>query len=88
MNNVEVGDFIITNHSNFPSLVVSKLEIGYLITIHEYNGDYKIIDYNDTIQYIILSVYEKLCIISRYGNWFYDQHKNIYQELIIEGINV
>ena len=88
MNSIEKGDFIITNYSNFPSLIVAKLENSYLITIHEYNGDYKIIHNNDTIQYIILSVYEKLCIISRYGDWFYNEHKNIFQELIIEGINV
>lgn len=92
MNNLEVGDFIITNYSNFPSLIVSKnfndVEYNLLITIHEYNGDYKLINTNEMIKIINLSVEDKLCILSRYGDWFYQEHKNIFQELIIECINV
>ena len=90
MNNIEVGDFIITNYSNFPSLIVSKNIDNNLIlvTIHEFNGDYKLIEPSEIIKIITLSVEEKLCILSRYGNWFYDEHKNIFQELIIECINV
>ena len=92
MNNAEVGDFIITNFSNYPSLIISKdfnnINDYLLITIHEYNGDYKIIETNEIIEIINLSVEEKLCILSRYGDWFYDEHKNIFQELIIECINI
>ena len=91
MNNLEVGDFIITNYSNFPSLIVCKNlnnSNNFLITIHEYNGDYKIIKTSEIIEFINLSVEEKLCILSRYGDWFYYQHKNIFQELIIESINI
>lgn len=90
MNNVEVGDFIITNYSNFPSLIVSKnIDNNFiLVTIHEFNGDYKMIEDSEIIKIITLSLEEKLCILSRYGDWFYDEHKNIFQELIIECINV
>ena len=91
MNNFEIGDFIITNYSNFPSLIVSKNINNnnfLLITIHEFNGDYKLIEPSEIIKIITLSVEEKLCILSRYGDWFYDEHKNIFQELIIECINI
>lgn len=90
MNNIEVGDFIITNYSNFPSLIVSKnIDNRFiLVTIHEFNGDYKMIEDSEIIKIITLSVEEKLCILSRYGDWFYHEHKNIFQELIIECINI
>lgn len=88
MNNLKKGDFIFTNFSNFPSLIVSKIENSYLITIHEYQGDYKII-YNNEIIYIInLSNEEKLSLISRYGDWFYNEHKLMFQELLINCINI
>lgn len=93
--NVLLGDFIFTNYSNFPSLVISKIDDFdnllfncYLITIHEYNGDYKIINDNEIINIINLTVEEKLSILSRYGDWFYEEHKSIFQELIIECINI
>lgn len=89
--NVLIGDFIFTNYSNFPSLVISKIDDFdncYLITIHEYNGDYKIINDNEIINIIYLTVEEKLSILTRYGDWFYEKHKSIFQELIIECINI
>ena len=92
MNNVEIGDFIITNFSSFPSLIISKNfsngNNNYLITIHEYNGDYKLIKTNEINEIINLSIEQKLCILSTYGDWFYKEHKNIFQELIIECINI
>ena len=89
MGNYYPGDFIITIFSNFPSLIISKNfenPNNYLISIDEFGGDFKIIDYNEIIRIDNLSAQEKLSIISRYDDWFYERHKNIFQELIIECI--
>lgn len=89
MNNIQIGNFINTNYSNFPSLVISKNinNNTFLITIHEYNGDYKIINDNEIINTVELNIEEKLSLLSYYGNWFYECHKNLFQELIILCIN-
>ena len=95
-----VGDFITTNYSFFPSLIVKNINIdethhqennslntnSYLITIHEYGGDYKIISENMIIGKVLLENEEKLSLIFNYGEWFYEEHINISQELLIQCI--
>ena len=83
-----IGDFIYTHRSNKPALIVSKNEDvdSFLISIHEYGGDYMWIYLNDIIEKLDLKPEEKLSIVSKFGNWFYDEHKLLYQELIIENL--
>lgn len=87
MINIKInnGDFVYSNKSQYPGLVIKKNENydQYLIAIHEYNGDYIYIP-TENIDPVILEPEEKLSIIGNFGSWFYDQHKEIYQELIIE----
>jgi hypothetical protein len=85
-NNYQIGDFVTFINSNYPSIIISiDNNNNYLITIHEYNGDYKFAR-NNEINKIDLSIYEKLSVLANYGNWFYECHKNLYQELIIESL--
>ena len=82
---IKVFDFITSPHSLKPSLIISENYTEYLVTIDEYNGDYKWVD-----KYVCsatnLNPEEELSILSNYGDWFYDQHKIIYQELIIKNL--
>ena len=82
-NDYKIGDFVTFINSNYPSLIIHIDNNNYLITIHEYNGDYKFV-INNEIKKIGLSIYEKLSVIANYDDWFYECHKNLYQELIIE----
>jgi len=88
--NYNVGDFILTYRSWKPALIVSKNEHdnGFLVSIHEFNGDYKWIANYDIIEIADLNSEEKLSILANFGDWFYDQHKLIYQELIIENLGI
>ena len=83
-----IGDFIITNESSYPALIVSKNEqvLSFLVSIKEYNGDYKWIFSNNIIEKEELKSEEKLSIIANFGDWFYESHKLLYQELIIENL--
>lgn len=81
-----IGDFIITYKSWKPALIISKNEVSYLISIHEYNGDYMWISNSNIIKFADLKSEEKLSIVANFGDWFYDQHKLLYQELIIENL--
>ena len=85
-----VGDFILTHISNSPAIIilVSKDEYNnsFLISINEYGGDYIWIYFNDIIKIANLNSEEKLSIIANFGEWFYEQHKILYQELLIENL--
>lgn len=81
-----IGDFVLIKESKKPGLIVSKVEERLLISIHEYNGDYIFID-NNKVEYIYIEPEEKLSILANFGEWFYEQHKEIYQEILIENIN-
>ena len=76
------GDFVVTAHSIKPGFVINKKNIYSLVSIHEYNGDYKWIN-NTGLQFINLLPEEELSIIANFGEWFYEQHKNLYQEILI-----
>lgn len=83
-----IGDFIITTKSLKPALIISKDTHDnnmLLVSIDEYNGDYMWISKVNTNPAYLKSE-EKLSILANFGSWFYDQHKLIYQELIIENL--
>ena len=84
-----IGDFIITYKSWKPALIIAKDDEdiqGFLVSIDEYNGDYIWINISNIIELADLKSEEKLSILANFGSWFYDQHKLLYQELIIENL--
>ncbi len=81
-----IGDFVLIKESKKPGLIISKVEDRLLISIHEYKGDYIFVDYNNT-EYIDIEPEEKLSILANFGDWFYNQYKELYQEILIENIN-
>ena len=88
--NYNIGDFIITHTSSNPALIVNKNNQSffpkYLISIKEYNGDYKWVNQHRIIKLADLKSEEKLSILANFGEWFYESHKLLYQELIIENL--
>tara|TARA_B100000989_G_C19510608_1_gene458836 strand:- start:1312 stop:1584 length:273 start_codon:yes stop_codon:yes gene_type:complete len=83
--NLNLGDFIISKYSKTPSLIISIQDNSYLTALTEYSGDYKWIQKTESKQ-ITLDPSEELSILSKFGNWFYDYHKTIYQEIIIKNL--
>ena len=83
-----IGDFVFTYRSWRPAFIVSKNQQNkrYLVSIYEFGGDYKWITNDEIIEKMDLKSEEKLSIIANFGDWFYDEHKLIYQELIIENL--
>ena len=91
-NNIYIGKFISIKESNKPGVIISydfnDLNNKILVSIHEYGGDYIWIDKNniylDNVDNIDnIDNYYKLSILANFNDWFYDQHKDIYQNLII-----
>ena len=84
------GQFIKITKSNYPALIVQKLDnYSLLVSILEYNGDYTIVDsLNDSINLLFLPPYQELFIISNFGNWYYEHHKLLYNEIIIKNIKL
>ena len=80
-----IGDFVLIKESKKPGLIVSKVEDRLLISIDEYNGDYIFVDYENA-EYISILPEEQLSILANFGEWFYEQHKELYQEIIIKNI--
>lgn len=80
-----VGDFILIEKSKKPGLIVSKEEDILLVSIYEYMGDYISVD-NNKVKYINMLPEEQLSILANFGEWFYEQHKELYQEIIIKNI--
>lgn len=82
---MNINSFIISPNSLKPSLIITESELQYLVTIDEFNGDYKWID-KYVCDSINLSPEEELSILSNYGQWFYNQHEDIFQELILKNL--
>jgi hypothetical protein len=80
-----IGEFVLIEESKKPGLIISKIEDRLLVSIDEYNGDYIFAEY-DNAEYINMLPEEKLSILANFGEWFYDQHKELYQEIIIKNI--
>ena len=88
-NNIYIGKFISIKESNKPGVIISydfnDLNNKILVSIHEYGGDYIWIDKNNIYLDNVDNIdnYYKLSILANFNDWFYDQHKDIYQNLII-----
>lgn len=86
---INVGDFITTNKSINPAIVISNkvdnIDNKLLISITEYNGDYLFIDKRD-VNIILIDNYSKLSILAGFGKFYYKEHKELYQNLIINTI--
>ena len=82
-NNIYPGDFIYTYKSLFPALVIKKVQNDYLVSIIEYNGDYILINYENMVP-VNLEPLQKLGILAKFDNFFYNQHKHLYQQILIE----
>lgn len=86
----EIGQFINIKISQYPALIVQLIENDVLlVSIVEYDGDYQLLDISvdlDDNFLCNLEPWEEFNIISKYGSWYYDQHKLLLQELIIKNI--
>ena len=84
------GDFILTNFSKNPALIIKdklpKMSNSLLVSITEFKGDYIILDKKE-LKKTIISPLSALTILANYGNWFYEEHKDIYNEKIIDFAN-
>ena len=84
--NSNIGDFIISKYSKTPSLIIDKIQNAFLVSLTEFNGDYKYIEKEEAIK-INLNPSQELSILSNFGHWFYKSHPTIYQEIIIKNLN-
>ena len=82
---MNINSFIISPSSLKPSLILKQSDSQYLVTIDEFNGDYKWVNSN-ICNLINLQSEEELSILSNYGKWFYNDHKVIFQELILKNL--
>jgi hypothetical protein len=84
----KVGDFVITDESEYPAIIIEKMDgMNLLSSIVEYKGDYiwlKAVN----VEKAELKSEEKLSIVAKFDDWFYDVHILLYQELIIENIHI
>jgi hypothetical protein len=84
-----IGDFIITKISNNPGLIIDNNVIinentkELLVSISEFKGDYIILNKNE-VKKSIISPLKALIILANFDNWFYQEHKDIYNEKIID----
>ena len=78
---INIGDFIKTFHSDYPCCVVAKnsKQTEYLVSIREYKGDYKWVK---NVKKINIDEFQKINEFSKYGEWWYTQHKDIYQSVL------
>ena len=63
-----------------------KGDYHYLISTPEYQGDYLWVDEEHIKGEIKPPLEYKLHMISNFGDWWYPQHKSVYQELLIEAL--
>ena len=83
-----IGDFIITKESKSLGLIINNNVLinenlnGLLVSIIEFKGDYIILNKNE-VKKSTISPLKALSILANFDNWFYQQHKNIYNEKII-----
>jgi len=82
-----IGDFIKTDKSCEPAVIINIDTDRALISIHEYFGDYVFVEFSDITPCNDIDNYKQLSVLAGFGEWFYTQHKNIYQELIINTLS-
>lgn len=88
--NYNVGDFIKTNKSKNPALIICKNNNHLLVSIVEYEGDYIWVTISsanqDGLEIADLLSEEKLSILASFGDWYYEQHTLLFQEILIEAL--
>lgn len=87
--NINRGDFVYCSQSAKPALVIKnhpELE-SVLLSIIEFNGDYTFQFYNQ-IDLVNPSPEEKLSLLSSFGKWFYDEHSDIFNAIILENLYI
>ena len=62
-------------------------EYNYLVSIDAFGGDYHWCDYEGIVKKLDLPIEYKLSIVSNFGDWWYDLHKSVYQNMLIEALN-
>ena len=77
---VNIGDFVKISNSQYPCCVILKSNTKYLVSLREFGGDYKWVQ---TVEKLNLNEFQKLDEVSKYENWWYTQHKDIYQSILI-----
>ena len=83
--NCNIGEFIFSSHSKYPSFIILQNEEDYLVTINEYGGDYMWVN-KSICDSINLNPENELSFLLNYENWFYEQHKDLINEIIIKNI--
>jgi len=56
------------------------------ISIPRYNGDYRVEDLYKLTK-LEASPEDKLSLIGQFGSWWYNDHKSLYQSILIEALN-
>jgi len=84
------GDFILTNFSKNPGLIIKdklpEISNSLLVSITEFKGDYIILDKKE-LKKTIISPLSAIIILANYDNWFYEEHKDIFNVKIIDFAN-
>tara|TARA_B110000438_G_C15799418_1_gene644439 strand:- start:2101 stop:2388 length:288 start_codon:yes stop_codon:yes gene_type:complete len=91
-----IGQFLLCDRSRYPVVVVNidtRLATGpesivYLVSKREFGGDYTCVSYANNTRPIDLDIYQKCAEIGKYGDWWYSIHKDIYQSMIIQLLNI
>jgi hypothetical protein len=63
---------------------INAKPIQYLISIERYGGDYVWVDAEGIENILSIPIEYKISLISKFGDWWYDQHKSIYQQLLVD----
>ena len=87
--------FVKIEKSEYPGILIKQLDFdstyndnfSYLISIVEYSGDYIIVNQNDITE-ISLQPEDKLSILGKFGDWYYRQHPDIFQRVILENLQI
>ena len=56
------------------------------ISIPRYNGDYRVEDLYKLTKKDVTPE-DKLSLIGQFGSWWYNDHKSLYQSILIEALN-
>ena len=91
--NLTIGDFIITEKSNIPGIIIKEINkeknkdnYKYLVFIYNKHGGYIIEANANQIKKTSLEPHEELSIIANLGGRFYNQYTELYQEILIRYI--